>query len=582
MSTIVSCQKCKQNFEIDQDDQDFYARIKVPHPTFCPECRVIRRLSFRNERGLYKRKCDFSGKEIFSMYSSDSPVKVYERDVWLSDAWDPMEYGQEVDWNRPFLSQLYELMLKVPFKATNVIRGSGSPYSNNATDPKNCYLVFNTTKPEDCMYSNGVNHSRECVDVSHVSNAETCYESFWVGTCYRCNFCSMCVESSDLWFCRDLQGCMNCFGSANLRNKSYYFFNTPCTKEEYEKKVAEYNLHTREGILKAKKDSEEFWKTLPNKSHQGIKNVDCTGSYVSNSKNVKDSFFVRESENLRYCQYLQETPGVKDCYDFSIWGDGAELVYEATSCGTGVSNVKFALLTQENVHDTEYTIACTNGSAYLFGCVGLRKKEYCILNKQYSKDEYFTLVDKIKKHMIEMPYVDKNGYVYKYGEYFPSEFSPFAYNETLAQEYFPLGRDEAISKGYRWRDVEKKNYVPTINAKDIPSNIKETRDNIVDEILECEHAGECNHNCPGAFKIIPNELTFYKKIGVPLPTLCSPCRTLERLNKRLPIGLNERQCDCDLENHNHDGRCGNIFQTGFKKENGDVVYCETCYQEEIL
>lgn len=593
MNETKVCQNCKTKFVVDSEDFSFYEKMKVPPPTFCPLCRVQRRLAWRNERGLYKRKCDYSGKEIFSMYAPESPVKVYERDVWLSDVWDPMEYGREIDWSRPFLTQLHELMLEVPFKGNNVIRGVDSNYSNNATDPKHCYLVFNATAPEDCMYSNGVNFSRDCVDVSHISKSETCYQSFWLQSCNRVHFSSQCVDSSDLWFSRDCLGCMNCFGCVNLRNKNYCFFNEQCTKEEYEKNIAEYKLNTREGVEQALKDAYDFWKKFPNKSHQGVKNIDSTGSYVTNSKNVHDSFLVRECENIRYSQYLQETPGAKDCYDYSIWGDGAELVYEGVSVGTGVQNVRFAVLTQENAHDVEYTISCSNGVSDIFGCVGLRKKEFCILNKQYTKEEYEVLVPKIKKHMDEMPYVDANGCIYKYGEFFPAEFSPWAYNETLSQEYFPLEKEEAISKGLAWRDMHSKSYVPTVNAENIPSDIKETIDSITNEIVECAHKTACNHGCTKAFRIIPDELAFYRKIGVPVPTLCPACRTMERLKMRKEMKLWHRSCDCAGKNsadgkysntdlHSHgETACTNKFKTGFDPATPDIVYCEECYQQEV-
>ncbi len=587
-----NCQNCKKDFNIEQEDFNFYEKMKVPPPTFCPECRTQRRWAFRNERGLYKRKCDFSGEEIFSMYAPDSPVKVYEKDLWLSDKWDAMDYARDIDWSRPFLTQLYELMLEVPFKANNVIRGVNSDYSNNATNPKNCYLVFNTTSPEDCMYSNGVNFSKDCVDVSHVSKSESCYQSFWLTGCYKTHYSSQCVESSELWFCRDCQGCMSCFGSVNLRNKNYYFFNEQCTKEDYEDKVKAYQLHTKEGIEKAQNDAYAFWKKFPNKNHQGIKNLNCTGSYVTNSKNVKDSFLIRESENLRYCQYIQETPGSKDCYDYSNWGDSAELVYEAISCGTGVNNIKFAFLTQESTHDTEYTMAC-KGSKNIFGCVGLRHKEYCILNKQYTKEEYLELVEKIKKHMEEMPYIDKVGRVYSYGEFYPVEMSPWAYNETIAQEYFPLTKEEALAKGYGWRDPDSKDYKPTLMIGNLPDDITKTDDSITEEIIECGHKRECNHNCTKAFRITPNELTFYHKIGVPVPTICPACRTMERLKMRLGVELYDEKCMCAGEDsrdrayknattHFHDKEaCPNEFKTGYEPSKSDIVYCEKCYQQEV-
>ncbi len=588
-----NCQNCKKDFIIDSADKDFYTKIKVPHPTFCPMCRAQRRLNFRNERGLYKRKCDFSGKEIFSMYSPDSPVKVYERDIWLSDAWDAIDYGRDIDWSRPFLTQLYELMLEVPFKSNNVISGVNSDYSNNATDPKNCYLVFNTTYPEDCMYSNGVNYCRDCVDVSHISKSESCYQSFWIGSCYRTLYSSQCVDSSNLWFCKDCQGCMDCFGCVNLKKKNHCFFNEQLTKEEYDQKVKEYKLNTRDGVERATKEAHDFWKKFPNKSHQGLKNIDSNGSYVSNSKNVKDSFLVREGENLRYCQYLQESPAPRDCYDYTCWGSNAELVYEVSIGGNSISNLKFSFLSQENVHDIEYGIGCTNGSANLFGCVGLRKKEYFILNKQYAKEEYEALVPRIRKHMEDMPFVDKVGRVYKYGEFFPIEMSPWAYNETLAQEYFPLTKEEALAQGYRWRDVESKEYKPTILAEDIPKDITLVEDSIIKDIFECAHKGQCNHGCTKAFRVIADELSFYRKLGIPLPTHCYACRTMDRLELRLKMELYDSACMCggdkstdgrysnQIEHSHGNVACTNVFKTGFDPVKGDLVYCESCYQQEV-
>lgn len=572
MNEIKACQNCAKNFEIDSEDKEFYKKMSTPSPTFCPMCRAQRRLTFRNERGLYKRKCDYSGKDIFSMYAPDSPVKVYDRDIWLSDEWDALDYGRDIDWTRPFLAQLYELMLEVPFKSNNVIRGSNSPYSNNATDPKNCYLVFNTTNPEDSMYCNGVNYVRDCVDVSHVSKSETCHQSFWLQNCSQTHYSSQCADSSDMWFSRDCIGCMNCFGCVNLKKKNYCFFNEQLTKEEYENKVAEYNIETRNGLKRAILDTRMFWDKFPVKEHQGLKNTNCSGSYVTNSKNVRDSFLVRECENVRYSQYLQETPGAKDCYDYTSWGDSAELLYEAVSCGTGVQNCKFAWINQENTHDAEYSMTCTQGCEYIFGCIGLRKKQYCILNKQYTKEEYEELIPKIKKHMDDIPYVDNSGRVYKYGEFFPTEFSPWAYNETLAQEYFPMTKEEAITKGYRWRDVETKDYQPTMKTEDVPNDIRFTEDSITKEIIECAHKGECNQNCTKAFRIIPDELSFYKKIGVPVPTLCPACRTMERLKMRLKMDLYDRGC--------MNIGCKNTFRTGYSPESGAIVYCESCYQKE--
>ena len=73
-----NCKQCSQVFPIYQEDQDFYDKIspvfhkqtfQIPMPTLCPECRQQRRLAWRNDRKLYKRKCDATGKEIISVFS---------------------------------------------------------------------------------------------------------------------------------------------------------------------------------------------------------------------------------------------------------------------------------------------------------------------------------------------------------------------------------------------------------------------------------------------------------------------------------------------------------------------------------
>ncbi|MDA2922831.1 hypothetical protein MYX07_06235, partial [Patescibacteria group bacterium AH-259-L07] len=131
--------------------------------------------------------------------------------------------------------------------------------------------------------------------------------------------------------------------------------------------------------------------------------------------------------------------------------------------------------------------------------------------------------------------------VYKYGEFFPAELSPFAYNETIAQEYFPLTKGQAIKQGYTWRDPEKRDYEITIKSQDLPDHIKGVTDDILDQVISCQHQGKCNEKCTTAFKIIPDELQFYKKMNLPLPRLCPNCRHYQRLKIiTVPTNLKQR------------------------------------------
>ena len=124
-----TCQNCKQDFIIEPDDFSFYEKINVPPPTFCPECRLIRRLLFRNERTWYRRVCDATGKNILSMYDPKGVHKVYEQSYWKSDAWDPLEYGLEYDSNKTFFEQFRILFQAIPHP--NLIQKNNSPNNNN-------------------------------------------------------------------------------------------------------------------------------------------------------------------------------------------------------------------------------------------------------------------------------------------------------------------------------------------------------------------------------------------------------------------------------------------------------------------
>jgi len=593
-----SCQNCKAKFSIEPADFTFYKKMDVPEPTFCPDCRLQRRFSFRNESKIYKRKCDFSGKEIFSMFSKDAPFTVYERNVWWSDKWDPLSYSKDYDFKKIFFEQFKELTEEIPWFSLSVQNMVNSDYSNQATELKNCYLVFGSGFSEDCAYGRGVNSSKDCYDNSYLEKCELCYQGFMLANCYKAFFSSHCDDCQEVIFSHSCVGCSNCFGCSNLRHKKYHIFNKPYTKEEYFKKLEEFNFGSYKNILSLDKKAKDFWLKYPVKFMHGRKNVNVTGEYIYNSKNVKDSFMIRGGENLKYCFNFLNKPSAKDCYDYSSWGVNARLIYENISTGNGISQSKFCYDCYPNNRDLEYCIQC--GSSFnLFGCVGLRHKRYYILNKQYTKEEYNELVPQIKQHMNDMPYVDKKGRIYKYGEFFPTELSPFAYNETLAQEFFPLTKEQALKQGYTWYDNPNPEYKATIKAKDLSDNIKDVDNSILKEVIECAncHSRESGNpvsnnsgspiklgmtegevgmvSCAGSgvFRLIPAELKFYRKHNIPLPHLCPNCRHRERIKQRNPFKLWKRQC--------MNKGCNNTFQTTYSPDRKEIVYCEKCYNKEV-
>ena len=250
--------------------------------------------------------------------------------------------------------------------------------------------------------------------------------------------------------------------------------------------------------------------------------------------------------------------------------------------GSNVSNVKFSTQSPHNARNLTYCVFCFPSNADLFGCVSLRRKQYCILNKQYTKEEYEELIQKIIKHMSEMPYVNQRGIVYKYGEFFPSEFSFLPYRTTAAYEFFPLTEKEAVEKGFVWYETEKQDYKVTLKNQDIPDDIKDVDEDILNQVIECAHNGKCKHECTGAFRVIKMELDFLKRMNIPLPRLCTNCRHYERLSLRNPPIFHNRKCMCDKTNHFHgEHKCEIEFETSYASNRPEMVYCEKCYQQEV-
>jgi len=561
------CQNCKKDFTIEPEDSKFYEKIKVPPPTFCPECRFQRRLLFRNNRVFYKRECALCRKSLLAIYHKEGPYIVYCRNCWLSDKWNPMDFGNGYDFSIPFFTQFQSLQKAVP--RVNLYRDNFvlSDYCNYGLDFKECYLLFGGKGNERVYFGNQVVDSSDSLDIAFSAKIEFSYEIFECKLFNKVFFSCYSKDCIESYYLIDCQNCMNCFGCVGLVNKQYYIFNKPYTKEGYEEFLKD-NLGSHKKHLGHLKKLHELKLTIPHRYARIYKSINSDGDDLSEVKNTHVSFTSGHAENSKYLFFCRR--GTKDCYDTSFQGFDAELLYEVAH-GFAGSNTAFSIRNLEN-QNTYYSEECQN-CLNVFGCEGLRKKQYCILNKQYTKEEYEKLVPKIIKHMNDIPYIDNKGRVYKYGEFFPTEISPFAYNETIAQEYFPLTKEEVLKQGYFWEDIEDRNYKIDIKNEDIPDKIQDIAEDIINKIIACKHRGQCIEQCTEAFKITPEEFKFYKKMNLPLPRLCPNCRHYQRIKQRNPLKLWHRKCMKE--------GCKNEFETSYAPDRPEIVYCEKCYQQEV-
>lgn len=555
---VKTCRQCGLNYEITDDDLAFYDKISpvikdkkysLPPPSLCPSCRMQNRMSFRNERNLYKRKCDFSGEEIISIYPPTSKYKIYDQKIWWSDKWDEMDYGRPFDFSRSFFKQFEELQREFPRMNLENRNNQNSDFCNDTNDLKNCYLCFNSEKSEDSYYAHTFGYSKNCLDMFWSLACELCYECTKVFDSYHSFWCFNCSNVSDCYFCEDCRGCNNCFGCVGLRHKEYYLYNKQLSKEEYLSFIKK--IHFSRNAIRSEKDKlAKLRLAVPRLNLQMQNCEDCLGDYIENSKNCTDCFDVMNSEN---CRYIWDgiANNSRDCFNSGL---DTNFIYECVGVFTG-NKVIFSSRCSHcsDLIYCDYCYECEN----LFGCVGLRHKKYCILNKQYSKEEYEALLPRIIEHMI------KKG---DWGEFFPVNIGTFGYNDSSAIEYFPLSRDEAMKKGYNWNDYQNPKIMKTktFQAKQLPDIIQNIPDDIVNSTIECEQDKK-------PFRIIKAELEFYKKQNLPIPHLCPDCRHYARKKQINPRVMYDRKC----------AKCGTDIKTTYAPGRPEIVYCENCYLKEI-
>jgi len=569
-----TCRQCNSEFTVEDDDLAFYKKIsptfdgktfEIPAPTMCPQCRTRLKLSFRNESKFFKIKSILSGKELISQCSPETKFKIYEQAEWASDKWDPMDYGRDFDPSRPFFEQFYELNLDVPMPHASLLNNENSEYIGNASDAKDCYLISNSTNSERCMYGVSIWYSRDCLDCYKIFNCENCYQVTIGYESYSCFYSKNIHNCTESYFLDSCVGCKNCFACANLNNKQYWAFNKPSSKEEIEKMLDDFAMSegARATIIKK---STDFLKNQPKRYAQITSSENSTGNYIDHCKNVKNSFFITEGENIKYSTNLSDHS--KDVYDCCFVGMDMERIFNSVTVGINITDVNSCVNVYSNCRNVFYSIYCIEGSSDLFGCVGLKHKQYCILNKQYSKDEYEKTAVKIIERMIE------DG---KWGEFFPASFSHYGYNDTLANYFFPLKREEALKIGANWTEkdyslkFEGDFYEPNENIFNYnpqkSSNAKSEIEKALAGTLQCRLTKR-------PYKLVSSEILFNIKNNLPLPDIHPEKRQALRFSSCNPFQLWHRKCM-------NEG-CENEFETTYAPERKERVYCESCYQQSVI
>jgi len=501
------CVQCQTSFSFSPGELSMYEKVELVLPDICVPCRWKQHMAFWPFGKFRTGASDLSGEKLITVLPEHARYPIYTSKEWWSDAWDAMDYGQDYDSSRPFFDQLKELQEKVPRPHQQGAQSVGCDWCDDAWESKNCYLSRSIKKTENLLYGYRAIDTKDSIDVSHIFNLDQCYDCTYCFGSYNLFFsknCRDCIESAFLFDCRN---CSYCFMCSNIRGKSYCIENIQYTKEEYEEKMKAVNLGSHTELQKYKNQyAEMLKKNTVHRENFNIKTYGSIGTYMTNCNNCINVFSWEDSENCINCLrglHTKDSIDMTGCWYIEVSGNN--------SCSTNGYQVKYSIWC-DGIRYSEYCDQCLEVD-YCFGCVGLRKKKHCILNKQYTEEEYEILKKKIITDMIARG---------EYGKFPPYSLGLCPYNFTTAAIYFPEVDKEYVEKrGGYWEEPETK-IIEGLPTVELPDSITEVDSAICRQALVCPVTG-------WRYNIAEAELAFLKRKNIALPRVHFDVRTKQRL-----------------------------------------------------
>lgn len=547
------CVDCKSAFCVYETDLELYRSFLVPVPKMCPFCRERSRLAFQNMLTLYRRPCQTPGHSemILSTIPEESFATVYDSDYYYGDKWEATEFGLDAI-PENFVTVFQKLAKTVPWPALRKDTQSiNCDYAIYGGGSKNVYYSSSVWNSEDILFSQNLFKSKNCVDCYRVNTCDSCYNCAFLNDSFKIQYgyySSNCLESMFIYDCHNSS---HCFGSVNIRNGSYYFFNQKLTKEEYQTKMSQINLANVHILRHYEK---LFWDLVKKEPHRSVHiehSIDVAGTMIFDSNKVFESGMIEHCQNIRYSNTIVRS---KDIMDVNGCGKSENLYYCIAS-GGGSANLKFCYATKSS-RDSEYLMNCTN-CVNCFGCVGLKNKSFHILNTPYSEEEYFVKVDAIKSALFTQGL---------YGEFFDLSLSPFPYNATIATQEYQLSDAEVISRGgfVVSPKIPDTTGQDTIEAAFLPDEIKNVNDSILQKVIIGEDGAP--------FRVTQTELSYYRLFDIPLARNAPYSRLVERYKKFGRFVVHETNCT----------KCGKITPSSFDEKEYSKILCQECYLQEVV
>ena len=488
-------------------------KFSIPLPTISPKVRLERKLPYKNYLSLFKRTDSLTGESIISSYPPESTYTVFSQPHWWGDSWNPLDYGTAYDPEVPITDQIYRIWHEVPVPAldNSYKKLENSEYVSGCGPSKDCYLTSNSAYNERCLYGWFIFRSVNILDANYITECENCSYSQHLWKCYDVHQSWDTSSSSNSWYLYSCDGCQYILGWVWLKNQKYHILGSPCSEEDYKatrKKIEDDPIFRKEFEKKVLDHITSVW--LETNILTG--STESTGDFCYDSKNTTECYNVGDSEDVLY---ITESFKTRDSAHISMWWDGTILSYDSIDVGENISNVYFSVACWGGAYYNLYSHKCNN-CQYIFGCSWLRNKEYCIFNKQYQKEEWQKIVQKIIQQM------QNEG---TWWEFLDPKYAPFAYNESLWDTFSPLKKEEALVKWFRWSDrfdAPPEGITKVIPGDRLPGMISWIPDDVLHWAIQCTKTGKL-------FQIQPLELEIHRKFSIPLPRI----HPVERIKLRL-------------------------------------------------
>ncbi|MFH1253542.1 MAG: hypothetical protein V1664_04405 [Candidatus Uhrbacteria bacterium] len=497
-----TCVLTGEKWQMTEEEIGWYKKFNVPPLKISPLTHLKKLSAFFTNYQWWWHKNPETGKPVLSGYNPNSGIKVLPDSEWFAKDFSSIQLEPKFD--QPFFPQFRQLQTTVPVNASRNLKEPENSLALTSFGDKDSYFVMAcasinsffglNSKTENsalCIYADSVNDSYDVLHSSRIHNCKTIRES------------RDCLNSAFLFDCR---GCENCFGATNKRNKKYLFFNQQLTKEDWEKTVGTIDLGKRSIFLEYKNKFQQLLKTeavWPENFNENT--VNATGEYITEATNIVDGFFVEKNCSNIYKCFVTPMGSTDSCFSGGVVGGN-----NCFACLT-ISFSSSCLFSSVLVRcqNCEYSFHCFN-CENCFGCVGLQHKKFCILNRQYSEEEYWIELDKIKSAMLERG---------EYGNFFPNSYAGSYFYESAAPNTFGCTPGEAKLFGVA-------EYDPNANGASGFSVFDPATGRTIEQIPESIDDFDTDHwaNKPifdpkinRQFSFLKPEIEFYKRLRIAPP-----------------------------------------------------------------